>query len=150
MTSIFDPAEPAGAFDAFVGDAARASRAQRAWVPDDGPLPALCTATALPRLFDDALWLRQLLDWSLSLPKPKAVLIVSAHWEAAPLSPFRARRGHAAGIRLRRLPPPYYAMKYPTPDATQLAHQAAGQAHRPMTPSTCTPGAALTTARGCR
>jgi 4,5-DOPA dioxygenase extradiol len=26
------------------------------------------------------------LDWALDLPKPKAILIVSAHWESAPLS----------------------------------------------------------------
>ena len=39
-----------------------------------------------PPLFDDPLWIRQLFGWAQSMPKPKAILIVSAHWESAPLS----------------------------------------------------------------
>jgi len=85
VNSILDPEVPAGAYDEFLpGALARASR-QREWTPADGPLPALYLSHGAPPLFDDALWLGQLLDWSQSLPKPKAILIVSAHWEAAPL-----------------------------------------------------------------
>src|SRR5208283_1398735 len=77
VTSIFDPAVPAGAFDAFVDDAARASRAQRAWSPDDGPLPALYISHGAPPLFDDAPWIRELFAWAQQMPKPRAILIVS-------------------------------------------------------------------------
>ena len=32
-----------------------------------------------PPLFDDGPWIRQLFEWAQSLPKPKSILIVSAH-----------------------------------------------------------------------
>ena len=57
---------------------------------------ALYLGHGAPPLIDDPLWSAQLLDWSLSLPKPKAILIVSAHWEDAPLS-ISAKREHAPG-----------------------------------------------------
>src|SRR5271170_3497261 len=76
---------PGAAFDAFLADAAPAGRAQPAWEPDMGPLPALFLSHGAPPLFDDPLWIEQLFSWSQTLPKPRAVLIVSAHWEAAPL-----------------------------------------------------------------
>jgi 4,5-DOPA dioxygenase extradiol len=86
VTSIFDPAESAGAFDALVHDAARASAAQRAWGPDDGPLPALYISHGAPPLFDDAPWIRELFSWAQNMPKPRSILIVSAHWESAPMT----------------------------------------------------------------
>lgn len=39
-----------------------------------------------PSLADDAVWTRQLAAWSSTLTKPKAILVVSAHWEEAPLT----------------------------------------------------------------
>jgi 4,5-DOPA dioxygenase extradiol len=125
MNSILNPDIPAGAYDDFLPGALARSRDQREWTPDDLPLPALYLSHGAPPLFDDALWLRQLLDWSLSLPKPKAVLIVSAHWEAAPLCLSAAGEGTPLVYDFGGFHPRYYTMKYPTPDATKLAHQAA-------------------------
>lgn len=85
MTSIFDPAVPAGAFDAFAPDAARTSQAQRAWTPGDGPLPALYISHGAPPMFDDGPWMRELFSWAQDMPKPRSILIVSAHWESAPM-----------------------------------------------------------------
>jgi 4,5-DOPA dioxygenase extradiol len=59
------------------------------------------------------------------LPKPKAVLIVSAHWEAAPLCLSAPGAGPPLVYDFSGFHPRYYTMKYPTPDATRLAHQAA-------------------------
>ena len=84
MISLFDPAVPAGAYDAFLAKALPRARAQRAWIPADGALPALYHSHGAPPLFDDGHWLRQLFDWAQSLPKPRSVLIVSAHWESGP------------------------------------------------------------------
>ena len=49
-----------------------------------------------PPVFNDAHWMDQLFTWSRSLPKPAAILIVSAHWEAAP----RPLSAPAAGSQL--------------------------------------------------
>ncbi len=39
-----------------------------------------------PPLVDDPLWIMQLDAWAGALPRPTAILVVSAHWEAAPLT----------------------------------------------------------------
>jgi 4,5-DOPA dioxygenase extradiol len=58
MTSIPDPAVPAGAYDQFLPGALPCARAQRQWTPADGPLPALYLSHGAPPLFDDGPWLR--------------------------------------------------------------------------------------------
>jgi len=126
VNSILDPEVPAGAYDEFLpGALARAGR-QREWTPADGPLPALYLSHGAPPLFDDALWLGQLLDWSQSLPKPRAILIVSAHWEAAPLCLSAPAAGTPLVYDFGGFHQRYYTMRYPTPDATGLARQVAG------------------------
>src|ERR1700689_329832 len=86
MSSPLQPAVAGAAFDAFLRDSAPASRAQRPWTPAEGAMPALYISHGAPPLFDDPLWISELFAWSQALPKPTAILIVSAHWEAAPLS----------------------------------------------------------------
>ncbi len=49
-------------------------------------MPSLYLGHGAPPLLDDALWTSQLAGWVRDLPRPTAVLIVSAHWESAPLS----------------------------------------------------------------
>ncbi|MBL7500381.1 dioxygenase [Frankia sp. CNm7] len=120
MSSRF-PDVPAGAFDAFIGGAVATSRSHRAWTPADGALPALFVSHGAPPLFDDGPWMDELLAWATALPKPRAILIVSAHWEQAParLSASMARTPlvYDFGGFDRR----YYELKYPTPDAGRLA-----------------------------
>src|SRR5689334_16808356 len=50
-----------------------------------GRMPALYLGHGSPTLVDDALWPVQLAEWSAGLPRPKAILVVSAHWEQAPI-----------------------------------------------------------------
>jgi 4,5-DOPA dioxygenase extradiol len=119
--SIFDPQVPAGAYDAFYADGAVRSAGQRRWQPSDGAMPALYMGHGAPPLLDDPQWMGQLSAWALSLPKPRAVLIVSAHWEAAPLMLSAPAAGTPlvydfGGFALR-----YYQLTYPTPDATAFA-----------------------------
>ena len=125
MTSIFDPAVPAGAFDAFVDDAGRASRAQRAWAPDDGPLPALYISHGAPPLFDDAPWIRELFSWAQTMPKPRGILIVSAHWESAPMMLSASAAATPLVYDFGGFHPRYYQMIYPTPDAGELGRRVA-------------------------
>jgi 4,5-DOPA dioxygenase extradiol len=123
--SIFDPLVPAGAYDEFAAAAAPASAAQRAWSPDDGPLPALYMGHGAPPLLDDPVWMSQLAAWTHRLPKPRAVLIVSAHWQAAPLMLSAPGAGTRLVYDFGGFHPRYYTLTYPTPDASLLAGEVA-------------------------
>jgi len=125
VASIFDPVVPAGAYDSFVVDAAARSAAQRSWQPSDGPLPALYIGHGAPPLLDDAEWMSQLSAWTLSMPKPRAALIVSAHWEAAPLMLSAAGPGTPLVYDFGGFQRRYYTLTYPTPDAASFAREVA-------------------------
>ncbi|PAX82274.1 dioxygenase, partial [Streptomyces albidoflavus] len=51
-----------------------------------GRMPALYLSHGAPPLADDPVWPGQLAAWSAELPRPAAILMVSAHWEEAPLA----------------------------------------------------------------
>lgn len=123
MWSPLHPAAPGAAFDEFLIDALPASREHRRWTPGDGPLPAIYLSHGAPPLFDDALWMAQLFAWAKRLPKPIGIVVVSAHWESAPLC-VSATAAHTplvydfSGFARR-----YYEMTYDTPDAGFLARR---------------------------
>ena len=121
--SIFDPLVPAGAYDSFALTAGPQSAVQRRWTPSDGPLPALYIGHGAPPLLDDAEWMGQLATWTHALPKPRAVLIVSAHWEAAPLMLSAPAAGTPLVYDFGGFQPRYYTLTYPTPDATEFARE---------------------------
>ncbi|MEV3870782.1 class III extradiol ring-cleavage dioxygenase [Streptomyces sp. NPDC049906] len=83
-------------------------------------MPALYLSHGAPPLADDAVWPGQLAAWSADLPKPRAILIVSAHWEEAPLA-----LGAVDPVPLVHdfwgFPEHYYAVRYDAPGAPQLA-----------------------------
>ena len=126
ITDILNPAAPAGAYDNLLARVLPQARAQRTWEPSDGPLPALFVSHGAPPTLDDAQWLDDLFRWGQAMPKPRAIVVVSAHWESAPA----ALSGSAAGTPLYYdfggFHPRYYTLPYPTPDATDLAHRIAG------------------------
>lgn len=123
--SIMDPEVPGGAFDDFVANAAPAARDQRMWTPADGPMPALYISHGAPPLFDDPEWIAQLFAWSQALPKPTAILIVSAHWEAAPVTLSAPTAGTPLVYDFSGFHPRYFRMRYETPDASALAARVA-------------------------
>ncbi|WP_433365946.1 dioxygenase family protein [Actinoplanes sp. CA-142083] len=125
MTSIFDPAVPAGAYDDFLLEALPAARDQRDWTPADGPMPALYLSHGAPPLFDDPAWLRQLFTWARSLPKPRSILIVSAHWESAPLMLSAPAARTPLVYDFGGFHPRYYELTYDTPDASALSRRVA-------------------------
>ncbi len=112
---------PAGAYDAFLPDAAVRSRAQRLWTPEDGALPSLYLGHGAPPLLENELWIDQLFTWAQSLPKPKAILIVSAHWEQAPLSLSATGADTPLVYDFGGFAPRYFQLRYPTPDMSALA-----------------------------
>ena len=86
-------------------------------------MPALYIGHGAPPLLDDPVWSGQLSAWAGDLPRPTAVLIVSAHWESAPVS---LSASHAPLVYdFGGFAPRYYQMTYETPDASQLAQRVA-------------------------
>src|SRR5664279_3551587 len=106
--------------------AAVAERAatHRSWTPDDGPLPSLYISHGAPMLFEMTDWMTELHSWARALPKPEAILIVSAHWESAPLSISSSQPSELV-YDFGGFDPIYYQMRYDTPAATALAAQVA-------------------------
>jgi len=122
----FHPAVPAGAYDDLLARVLPQARAHRTWVPDDGALPALFITHGAPPTLDDARWLDSLFAWSQTMPKPRAIVVVSAHWENAPLAISSAVAGTPLYYDFGGFHPRYYTLPYATPDATALAHRIAG------------------------
>lgn len=116
----------AAAYDRFMIERAPSSRDQRRWVPSDGPLPAFYLGHGAPPLLEDALWIDELFSWSQSLPKPTAILIVSAHWESAPLSLSATAPNTPLVYDFGGFDRRYFQMTYDTPDASALASRVAG------------------------
>jgi 4,5-DOPA dioxygenase extradiol len=104
--------------------AAEGTETHRPWTPEDGALPSLYLSHGAPMLFEMADWMSQLHQWARALPKPKAILIVSAHWESAPLS-ISSTQPTELVYDFGGFHPMYYRMRYDTPDATGLARQVA-------------------------
>lgn len=121
MVNYFNPAVAAGAFDEFVPAASERSRTQSEWSEHDGALPAMYLSHGAPPLLDDAIWMNELFEWAMSLPKPKHILIVSAHWEQAPLMISSPEANTPLVYDFGGFHPRYYELTYPTPDASELA-----------------------------
>jgi 4,5-DOPA dioxygenase extradiol len=119
-----DPRHPFAQHLRRVG-ALEATAPHRSWAPEDGPLPSLYLSHGGgPMPFERSEWLEPLHGWARALPKPKAILIVSAHWESAPLS-ISAVRPDELVYDFGGFDPMYYAMRYDTPDASDLAQDVA-------------------------
>ncbi|GAA3864786.1 class III extradiol ring-cleavage dioxygenase [Streptomyces sedi] len=88
--------------------------------PASARMPALYLSHGAPPLADDALWPGQLAAWSAELPRPKAVLMVSAHWEEAPLA-IGATTSVPLEYDFWGFPERYYQVRYPAPGAPELA-----------------------------
>ncbi len=93
--------------------------------PEQLELPALYIGHGAPPLLDDAIWTGQLEQWAASLPRPQAILIVSAHWESAPLALSATGAATPLVYDFGGFDPKYYRMTYPSPDASALAHRVA-------------------------
>ena len=91
----------------------------------DPRMPALYIGHGAPPLLDDPLWSGQLKQLAADLPRPKGILIVSAHWEAAPLSLSATAAGTPLVYDFGGFEERFYRMTYATPDATALASQVA-------------------------
>lgn len=101
--------------------------------PGSGRMPVLYLSHGAPPLADDALWTRQLAEWSAGLPRPRAVLMISAHWESAPVT-LSATRPVPLVYDFWGFPERYFRVEYPAPGAPELAERVRGLLGSPATP----------------
>ena len=125
MSSPIHASNPGAAFDSFLAHVAPASHDQPLWTPELGVLPSIYLSHGAPPLFDDPLWISELFTWSQALPKPTAVLMISAHWEAAPLRLSATGSGVPLVYDFGGFAERYFSMTYPTPSAADLAERVA-------------------------
>src|SRR6476646_2869731 len=96
--------------------------------------PVLYLSHGAPPLADDPVWTQQLADWSGTFGKPANVLMVSAHWEEAPLS-LSATSGQVPLVYdFWGFPQRYYDVTYAAPGAPELAADVAALVRAPGTP----------------
>ena len=88
----------------------------------EGVMPAIFLAHGSPFLLDDAGWLEELRAWGAAMPKPSAVLMLSAHWVDAPLT-IGATRTVPLVYDFYNFPERYYRVTYPAPGAPALAQR---------------------------
>jgi 4,5-DOPA dioxygenase extradiol len=84
-------------------------------------MPALYIGHGAPLLLDDPIWSAEIAAITKKFEKPKAILIVSAHWESAPISISSATAGTPLVYDFGGFAQKFYEMTYETPDATKLA-----------------------------
>ena len=82
--------------------------------------PVLYISHGAPPLLDDELWMTQLAKWSAAVGKPRGIVIVSAHWESAPISITSTAANTPLIYDFGGFAPKFYNMKYETPDAGWL------------------------------
>ncbi|MCI9887803.1 dioxygenase [Micrococcales bacterium 31B] len=123
---MFTTTRPAGAYRDLLASVLPEAHAQRAWTPEDGALPALFVSHGAPPTLEDGPWLQELFAWGQSLPKPRGIVMVSAHWENAPLSITNPAAGTPIVYDFGGFDPYYYTLRYDTPDATELSRHVAG------------------------
>ena len=85
-------------------------------------LPVLFQAHGAPPLLDDPAWIGELADWARALPRPRAIVVVSAHWEARPLT-IGAIRPLPLIYDFYGFPEKFYRLQYPSPGAPEVAQR---------------------------
>jgi 4,5-DOPA dioxygenase extradiol len=91
---------------------------RRAPAPDR--MPAIYLGHGAPTLLDDPTWPAELAAWSGELPRPRAILTVSAHWQSAPLT-LGATTQVPLVYDFYGFPERYYDVRYDSPGAPELA-----------------------------
>jgi 4,5-DOPA dioxygenase extradiol len=71
-------------------------------------------------LLDDDAWVGELASWAKRMPRPEAVLVVSAHWEKRPAA-LGATKTVPLVYDFYGFPEQYYKVTYPSPGAPALA-----------------------------
>jgi 4,5-DOPA dioxygenase extradiol len=82
--------------------------------------PSIFLAHGSPILLTDRAWMAELAQWAGKLPRPKAVLMLSAHWLDKPVT-LGATTPVPLVYDFYGFPAEFYQTKYPAPPAPALA-----------------------------
>ena len=104
-------------------DAATTVASRAGTAIDPGRMPAMYLGHGAPPLVDDPLWVVQLEAWARALPRPAAILVVSAHWQNAPLAIGATSDAAPLVYDFYGFPERYYRARYPAPGAPDLARR---------------------------
>jgi 4,5-DOPA dioxygenase extradiol len=85
-------------------------------------MPAIFLAHGSPFLLEDAAWVAELAESAKAMPRPQAVLMLSAHWERMPVT-LGATRTVPLVYDFSGFPAKYYGVTYPAPGAPELARR---------------------------
>ncbi len=107
--------------DEYLREAAADVAEQAAAAQTNGRVPAVYLGHGAPPLVDDPLWVAQLAAWAGALPRPSAILMVSAHWTQAPLTIGATKGGVPLTYDFFGFPQRYYETTYAAPAAPELA-----------------------------
>lgn len=83
--------------------------------------PVVYLSHGAPPLADDARWTAELARWGADLPRPESILMVSAHWEAAPTAVSASAVARPLVYDFWGFPERYYQVTYDAPVAPALA-----------------------------
>jgi 4,5-DOPA dioxygenase extradiol len=96
-------------------------------------MPVLYLSHGAPPLADDPVWTRELASWSAALPRPKNILMISGHWEQAPLA-LSSTTNAPLIYDFWGFPKRYYEVTYDAPGAPELAADVTKLLHAAGTP----------------
>jgi 4,5-DOPA dioxygenase extradiol len=113
--------KPAAHSAAEIAEAAAAVAERAAAAITEGRTPAIYLGHGAPPLVDDPLWVAELAAWAKALPRPRAILMISAHWERAPLTLGATGNDVPLVYDFYGFPDRYYRARYPAPPAPRLA-----------------------------
>ena len=83
-------------------------------------MPVIFLAHGSPMLLDDRRWVDELKYWADAMTRPRAVLMISAHWDQRPVA-LGATRTVPLVYDFYGFPDRYYQVTYPAPGAPELA-----------------------------
>ena len=87
-----------------------------------GRMPTIFLAHGSPATVADGSWMGQLNQWAQDMPRPKSVLMISAHWEERPLT-IGATETKPLIYDFYGFPEEFYRLQYASPGAPELAQR---------------------------
>ena len=114
---------PAAAFLSADSDLRDRHARREPWSAAGGAFPSLYLSHGAPPLFEDAEWIESLATWADALPQPQGIVIVSAHWESAPIALSAPGDAVPLVYDFGGFDSFYYSMTYPTPDSAWLSER---------------------------